>query len=56
MFVLGKHSSMIFYIAPGLGIDINEELVREMSARYMKDYRAWRNPLWRGNDGTVIEW
>jgi len=56
-FVFQKHPSMIFiYIAPGLGIDINEKLVREMSARYMKDYRSWRNPLWRGDDGTVMEW
>ncbi|KAJ3564040.1 hypothetical protein NP233_g8553 [Leucocoprinus birnbaumii] len=42
--------------APGLGIEINEELVRSMSAKYVERYPAWRNPLWRGDDGTVAEW
>ncbi|KAF5356777.1 hypothetical protein D9756_006702 [Leucocoprinus leucothites] len=42
--------------APGLGIEVNEELVRNMSAQYVKKYPAWRNPVWRGEDGTVVEW
>jgi len=37
---------------PGLGIDVNEELVREAAARGHR----WRNPLWRNDDGTVAEW
>jgi len=37
---------------PGLGIEINEEKVREMAA---KGHR-WRNPVWRHKDGTVAEW
>ncbi|KXN85828.1 D-galactonate dehydratase, partial [Leucoagaricus sp. SymC.cos] len=42
--------------AAGLGLEINEELVRSMSEKYAKKYPAWRNPLWRGDDGTVSEW
>ncbi|EKM77413.1 hypothetical protein AGABI1DRAFT_122149 [Agaricus bisporus var. burnettii JB137-S8] len=41
---------------PGLGIQINEELVRSFSKRYVEQYPAWRNPVWRGEDGTVREW
>ncbi|MDL2272731.1 galactonate dehydratase [Desulfovibrio sp. OttesenSCG-928-I05] len=37
---------------PGLGIEVNEEKVREMAA---KGHR-WRNPVWRHKDGTVAEW
>lgn len=37
---------------PGLGIEVNEEKVREM-ARIGHD---WKNPLWRQEDGTVAEW
>jgi galactonate dehydratase len=38
--------------APGLGVSINEDAVREAS----RDCRAWRNPLWRNPDGGVTEW
>ncbi|TVY08688.1 galactonate dehydratase [Paenibacillus cremeus] len=38
--------------APGLGIEINEEKVREMAAIGHR----WRNPVWRNADGTVTEW
>ena len=38
--------------APGLGIEINEEKVREMS----KIGHQWHNPIWRTPDGTVAEW
>lgn len=38
--------------APGLGIEINEEKVREMA----KIGHQWRNPVWRTVDGTVTEW
>lgn len=37
---------------PGLGIEINEEKVREMAAIG----HNWRNPIWRTSDGAVAEW
>lgn len=38
--------------APGLGIEINEEKVREMD----RIGHNWRNPQWRNADGSVTEW
>jgi galactonate dehydratase len=38
--------------APGLGIEINEEKVREAA----KVGHRWRNPVWRTPDGAVAEW
>ncbi|MBP1963988.1 galactonate dehydratase [Paenibacillus aceris] len=38
--------------APGLGIEINEDKVREMAAIG----HDWKNPIWRQADGTVAEW
>ncbi|KAL5637031.1 hypothetical protein ACGC1H_000865 [Rhizoctonia solani] len=40
---------------PGLGIDINEKLVREASEKYVHE-KAWRNTTWRGEDGSLREW
>jgi galactonate dehydratase len=37
---------------PGLGIEVNEEKVREMAAIG----HNWKNPVWRQADGTVAEW
>lgn len=37
---------------PGLGIDVNEELVIEMA----KKGHNWKNPVWRNYDGTIAEW
>ncbi|MCD8510775.1 MAG: galactonate dehydratase [Bacillus sp. (in: Bacteria)] len=37
---------------PGLGIEINEEFVREQA----KKGHAWRNPVWRHKDGSIAEW
>lgn len=37
---------------PGLGIEVNEDKVREMAAIGHR----WRNPVWRQPDGTVAEW
>jgi galactonate dehydratase len=37
---------------PGLGISINEAVVREAAARG----HQWRGPVWRNTDGTVAEW
>lgn len=41
---------------PGLGIEMNEALIREVSARHVEKYPAWRNPVWRGEDGSLREW
>lgn len=38
--------------APGLGITINEALVREKA----KEGHNWKNPVWRHGDGSVAEW
>jgi galactonate dehydratase len=37
---------------PGLGVDIDEDVVREMD----KDRHRWRNPVWRQQDGSFAEW
>ena len=37
---------------PGLGIQVNEEKVREM-AQIGHD---WKNPVWRVEDGNLAEW
>ena len=37
---------------PGLGVEIDEDLVREAS----RTAPPWRNPVWRGEDGAVREW
>jgi galactonate dehydratase len=37
---------------PGLGIEINEEVVKKMA----ETGHNWRNPLWRHEDGSVAEW
>ncbi len=37
---------------PGLGIDVNEEYVRERA----REGHRWRNPIWRHPDGSFAEW
>ena len=37
---------------PGLGIEVNEEYVRERAAVGHR----WRNPVWRHADGSFAEW
>lgn len=37
---------------PGLGIEIDEEKVKEMA----KIGHQWKNPVWRTRDGVVAEW
>ncbi|MFC5973674.1 galactonate dehydratase [Halomarina salina] len=37
---------------PGLGIEVNEEYVREQAERDVD----WHNPVWRHDDGSVAEW
>jgi galactonate dehydratase len=37
---------------PGLGIEVNEEYVRERA----RHGHCWRNPVWRHPDGSFAEW
>jgi galactonate dehydratase len=37
---------------PGLGIEVNEEYVRERAA----EGHRWHNPVWRHADGSFAEW
>ena len=37
---------------PGLGIEVNEEMVVRMAS----DGHRWRNPVWRHADGSFAEW
>lgn len=37
---------------PGLGVTIDEARVREAA----RDAHRWRNPVWRGRDGSLREW
>jgi galactonate dehydratase len=37
---------------PGLGIEINEEYVKQQAAQGHR----WRNPLWQHDDGSIAEW
>ncbi len=37
---------------PGLGIEINEEKVRELD----RSGHNWHSPVWRNEDGSVAEW
>ena len=37
---------------PGLGIEIDEEVVERMS----RTGHRWRNPVWRHPDGSFAEW
>ncbi|WLD94116.1 galactonate dehydratase [Alkalihalobacillus sp. AL-G] len=37
---------------PGLGIEVDEERVKEMA----KIGHDWKNPIWRNKDGSIAEW
>jgi galactonate dehydratase len=37
---------------PGLGVEMDENFLREM----VKVGHNWRNPIWRGEDGSLLEW
>jgi galactonate dehydratase len=37
---------------PGLGIEVDEDKVREMA----EIGHDWKNPVWRQEDGTIAEW
>ncbi|PSP75819.1 galactonate dehydratase, partial [Halobacteriales archaeon QH_6_68_27] len=36
---------------PGLGVEIDEDVVRERTGDV-----DWHNPVWRHDDGSVAEW
>lgn len=36
----------------GLGVEVDEDRVRDAA----REAPAWRNPVWRGRDGSVREW
>lgn len=38
---------------PGLGIQVNEEVISEKSKEFKTD---WKNPIWRNLDGSICEW
>ncbi|MDR2683621.1 MAG: galactonate dehydratase [Dysgonamonadaceae bacterium] len=40
------------FTGPGLGIEVNEEKIREMA----KTGHSWKNPVWRTASGIVAEW
>jgi len=42
---------------PGLGIEINEELVRSEAETVKREgIEPWQNPVFRGEDGAIREW
>jgi galactonate dehydratase len=50
-----KNGAIDLLMAPGLGVEINEELIRKEAAEASK-LEPWINPLFRGDDGSVREW
>ena len=47
-----QEGSVAVPLAPGLGVEIDELRVREAA----KEGHRWRNPAWRGPDGSLREW
>jgi galactonate dehydratase len=47
-----EHGFVKIQDEPGLGIDVNEDYVKQMAAVG----HNWKNPLWRHEDGSVAEW
>lgn len=41
---------------PGLGVEMNEELIRKCAEDPQHRDFSWRNPVWRGPDGGLREW
>ncbi|TXT15673.1 hypothetical protein VHUM_00176 [Vanrija humicola] len=50
-----KEGAIDLLTAPGLGIELNEELIRKEAAEAEK-LEPWQNPVFRGPDGTIREW
>lgn len=50
-----KCRAYVLLIGPGLGIYINEPLVREAASKHAGE-KAWRNAIFTGPDGCLREW
>ncbi|ORX35417.1 putative mandelate racemase/muconate lactonizing enzyme [Kockovaella imperatae] len=50
-----KNGSVSLLAGPGLGIEMNEELIRKEAAE-AATLAPWTNPIFRGPDGSVREW
>ena len=50
-----KEGAIELLTAPGLGIELNEELIRS-EAKEAAKLDPWINPIFRGPDGAVREW
>ena len=46
---------LIIITGPGLGVEINEALVREVATKHASE-KAWRNVVWAGPDSALQEW
>lgn len=49
-----KNGAIELLTAPGLGIELDEDLIRKQAAE--SEGFHWRNPHWRGPDGGIREW
>lgn len=47
-----EKGSVAALTGPGLGVEIDEEKVRKVA----REPHRWRNPVWRGADGSLREW
>lgn len=47
-----EHGYVLVPERPGLGVEIDEGLVRELA----RDFGLWANPVWRHPDGSFAEW
>jgi galactonate dehydratase len=50
-----KQGAIELLTGPGLGIELNEELIRSEAQEAAK-LDPWINPIFRGPDGAVREW
>ncbi|WVQ74277.1 hypothetical protein IAR50_003874 [Cryptococcus sp. DSM 104548] len=50
-----ENGSVGLLTAPGLGIELDEEMIRKEAAEAEK-LEPWINPLFRGPDGAIREW
>ncbi|KAG7095442.1 hypothetical protein E1B28_006191 [Marasmius oreades] len=51
-----KNGHLEILTQPGIGIEINEDRVRQAAKYCLENMSPWRNPLWRGDDGSLREW
>ncbi|KIR29135.1 galactonate dehydratase [Cryptococcus deuterogattii 99/473] len=50
-----ENGSIGLLTAPGLGIELNEDMIRKEAAE-AAELEPWINPLFRGEDGAMREW